>query len=223
MIHALLAHEQELSVAGTTTSAVTVEWAMSEMLRNPRVMAKAQAEVRQAFKGKKRICGVDIKELKYLKWVIKETLRLHPPGPLLAPRQCREECEIAGYTIPVNTVTIVNAWAIGRDPEYWNDAEKFEPERFSNISIDFRGNDFELIPFGAGKRMCPGISFAVTNVELLLANLLYHFDWKLPEGINPQELDMAEKFGSAAGRKNHLYLLAKSHLPSNNDDATKNI
>ncbi|XP_027084207.1 premnaspirodiene oxygenase-like [Coffea arabica] len=205
----------ELSVAGTTTSSVLVEWAMSEMLKNPRIMAKAQSEVRQAFKAKKRICGGDIQGLKYLKWVIKETLRLHPPGPLLAPRECREECTISGYNIPINTVTIVNAWAIGRDPEYWNDPEKFNPERFSDKSIDFRGNNFELIPFGAGKRVCPGITYGVTNVELVLANLLYHFDWKLPQGINPQDLDMTEVFGASAGRKNNLYLDAKIYIPSN--------
>lgn len=205
---------QELSVAGTITSSVVAEWAMAEMTKNPRIMEKAQAEVRQAFKGKKRIYGVDIQQLKYLKLVIKETLRLHPPGPLLAPRECREECNIAGYTIPINTVTIINAWALGRDPEYWNDPEKFEPERFSNSSVDFTGNNFEFIPFGAGKRMCPGINFAVTNVELLLAHLLFHLDWKLPGGISPEELDMTETFGASAIKKNELSLLAKFYITS---------
>ncbi|XP_027183146.1 premnaspirodiene oxygenase-like [Coffea eugenioides] len=204
----------ELAVAGTITSAVATEWAIAEMLKNPRVMAKAQAEVRQAFERKKNIGVNDVQELKYLKLVIKESLRLHPPGPLLAPRECREECKIGDYIIPSGTVTITNAWAMARDPEYWNDPERFEPERFYNSSIDFRGNDLELIPFGAGKRLCPGINFAVTNIELLLAHLLYHFDWKLPGGISPEDLDMAERFGAAASRKNELRLLPKTYAPS---------
>ncbi|CAI9094694.1 OLC1v1030476C1 [Oldenlandia corymbosa var. corymbosa] len=204
----------ELSVAGTITSSVIVEWAMSEMVKDPSILEKAQAEVRQALRGKEKIDGSDIQGLKYLKWVIKETFRLHPPGPLLAPREAREQCEIQGYVIPVGTVTLVNAWAIGRDPEYWNDPEVFKPERFESTSIDFTGNNFELIPFGAGRRMCPGINFGVTNVELLLAQLLYHFDWELPDGMKPEELDMFESFGAAASRKNELCLHAKLYVPN---------
>ncbi|CDP20312.1 unnamed protein product [Coffea canephora] len=199
--------------AGTETSSTTVEWAMSEMVRNPNVMAKAQSEIRTAFKGKKKIEETDIQELKYLRLVIKETLRLHPPGPLLVPRECREECEIEGYTIPVKTRVLINAWAIGRDPDYWNDPESFKPERFKSNPVDFTGTHFEYLPFGAGRRMCPGISFGLANVHLPLALLLYHFDWKLPDGLDPCDLDMSETVGITASRKDSLRLLATSYDP----------
>ncbi|KAA8544291.1 hypothetical protein F0562_022303 [Nyssa sinensis] len=129
-------------------------------------------------------------ELKYLKSVIRETMRLHPPVPLLLPRESSEKCEINGYEIPAKTTVIVNAWAIGRDPKYWTEAERFQPERFLNSLIDFKGTDFEYIPFGAGRRICPGILFALPNIELPLAQLLYHFNWKLPSGLKQEELDM---------------------------------
>ena len=171
---------QDMFIGGTDTSSTIMEWAMSEMMRNPRVMEKAQAELRQVLKGKEVIHESDIQGLIYLKMVIKETLRLHPPVALLVPRECREQCKINGYDIPIKTKVIVNAWAIGRDPEYWDDAQIFLPERFENSSIDILGHDYEYIPFGAGRRMCPGIAFGLANVELPLAQLLYHFDWKLP-------------------------------------------
>ncbi|XP_024930844.3 desmethyl-deoxy-podophyllotoxin synthase-like [Ziziphus jujuba] len=195
--------------AGTDTSSTTVVWAVSELMKHPKVMEKAQAEVRKLCQGNKRLIHEDdIQKLSYLKLVIKETLRLHPPVPLLLPRECREACKIDGYEIPLKTRVIVNAWAIGRDPEYWNDAESFIPERFGGSSIDYKGTDFEYIPFGAGRRMCPGIAFGMANVELPLANLLYHFNWKLPTGIQPENLDMTEAFGATVGKKNDLYLIA---------------
>jgi cytochrome P450 len=188
---------------------------MSEMMRNPRVLMKAQAQIRQAFKGKTKIQDNDIQDLSYLKSVIKETLRLHPPAALLMPRECREACEIDGYDIPVKTQVFVNAWAIGRDPAYWHDAESFIPERFDNSSIDYKGtNNFEFIPFGAGRRMCPGISFGLVNTELPLAQLLYHFDWKLPGKMKPEDLDMTEAFGGIVERKNHLHLIPTSFSPA---------
>ncbi|KAF7153385.1 hypothetical protein RHSIM_Rhsim01G0120400 [Rhododendron simsii] len=180
--------------AGTEASSNTVEWAMSEMVRNPRVMEKAQAELRQALQGKKRIGESDIQGLKYLKLVIKETLRLYPSALLL--RECREQAEIDGFRIPVKTQVIVNAWAMGRDPEYWDDAEKFSPERFDNSPVDLLGNDFQYIPFGAGRRKCPGMTFGLANIELPLAQLLYHFNWELPGGAKPEDLDMRETFGA---------------------------
>ncbi|KAL2489917.1 Cytochrome [Forsythia ovata] len=204
----------ELFTAGTDTSATVIEWAMAELMKNPTVMKKAQSEVRQAFEGKENFTDSDIRKLNYLNMVIKESLRLHPPLPLLGARSCREKCTIDGYDIPVNTVALVNAWSIGRDPKYWHNPESFEPERFSNSSVHYTGNHYEYLPFGAGRRICPGITFGVATVELVLAKLLYHFDWKLPDGISPEELDMTENFGAIAGRKNGLYLIPKSYIPS---------
>lgn len=199
---------QDIFSAGTDTSAATVEWAMSEMIRNPRVLKNAQEEVRQVLDGKKKVHETDIQGLKYLKLVIKETMRLHPTLPLLLPRECRESCEIDGYVIPVKTKVIVNVWALGRDPEYWDNAECFIPERFENSSYDFKGTNLEYLPFGAGRRSCPGILFGMASVELVLASLLYHFNWELPDGMNCGDLDMLESSGITLRRKTSLQLIA---------------
>ncbi|KAG7963143.1 hypothetical protein I3843_09G104500 [Carya illinoinensis] len=203
----------DMFAAGTDTSSTTVVWGMLEMMRNPTVLEKAQAEIRQAFGGKKKIHEKDVGNLSYLKLVIQETLRLHPPLPVLFPRECTEPCEIDGYEIPVKTKVIINAWAIARDPAYWNHAESFMPERFAGSSTDFRGTSFEFIPFGAGRRMCPGISFGLANVELPLAHLLYHFDWELPGRTKPEDLDMSETVGAVAARKKPLYMIATAFTP----------
>ncbi|XP_055818837.1 premnaspirodiene oxygenase-like [Solanum dulcamara] len=198
---------------GTETSSTTTDWAMVEMMRNPRVLLKAQAEVRNAFREKETFDENDVEELKYLKLVIKETLRLHPALPLLVPRECREEVDLNGYTIPLKTKVMVNVWAMGRDPKYWIDAESFKPERFEHCSIDFVGNNFEYLPFGSGRRICPGISFGLANVYYPLAQLLYHFDWKLPSGINPSDLDLTETAGLTCARKGELYLIPTPYQP----------
>ncbi|XP_071739909.1 premnaspirodiene oxygenase-like [Rutidosis leptorrhynchoides] len=202
----------DLFNAGTDSSASTVEWAMSELIRNPDVLKKAQAEVREAFKGKELVQVNDIQRLKYLKLVIKETLRLHPVVPLLLPRECRESCEINGYVIPIKTRVIVNAWALGRDPEFWQDPECFLPERFINGSFDFTGRNLWYIPFGAGRRMCPGGIFGLASVEIVLSHLLYNFDWNLPEDVKP-ELDISDTSGATCRRKNSLYLIATPYIP----------
>ncbi|XP_076958107.1 cytochrome P450 71AV8-like [Bidens hawaiensis] len=197
----------QIFAAGSDTSAVTIQWAMSELMKNPRVMKKAQHELRQVLKGKTKIHESDIQELHYLKLVIKETLRLHPPIPFLLPRECSKNCEIGGFHIPVNTKVLINAWLIGRDPDYWNDPESFTPERFSESSFNMLGTDFEYFPFGAGRRMCPGMLLGLTNVELPLAMLLYHFDWELPNGTTSNDFDMLESFGTTLKRKNDLLLV----------------
>jgi cytochrome P450 len=199
--------------AGTETSSTVLDWAMAELMRNPRVMAKVQAEIRESFKGKTSIEESDVQALKYLKLVIKETFRLHPPIPLL-PRACRDECVVDGYTIPLKSKVMVNIWSMGRDPEYWPEPETFKPERFENSSVDFLGNHFEFIPFGAGRRICPGMNFGLANVELPLAQLMYHFDWKMPEGMSPDDIDMSETEGVATPRKNHLFLVPIANGPS---------
>ncbi|XP_052111378.1 cytochrome P450 71D9 isoform X2 [Arachis duranensis] len=192
---------------GSETSAHTIDWAMTEMIRDPGVMEKAQAEIRELFNRIGKVDETLINELKYLKSVVKETLRLHPPAPLLLPRECGEACEINGYYIPYKSKVIVNAWAIGRDPKNWSEPEKFYPERFIDSDIDYKGNNFEFVPFGAGRRTCPGSTLGLLNVELALAYLLYHFDWKLPSGMKHEELDMSEAFGVAVRRKKDLQLV----------------
>ncbi|XP_062081357.1 tabersonine 16-hydroxylase 2-like [Humulus lupulus] len=170
-------------VAGGETSSTVVEWATAEMVKNPTVMKKAQEEVRQVFGGKENVEEENLNQLEFLDMIIKETLRLHPPV-VLVPRESRESCVIYGYQMAEKTKLVVNTWAMGRDPKYWTDPEKFYPERFHESCTDFKGNDFEFIPFGAGRRMCPGIFFALADIKLPLAQLLFHFDWKLADGIN---------------------------------------
>ncbi|XP_058742866.1 cytochrome P450 71D10-like [Vicia villosa] len=198
---------QDLFSAGSETSSGIVLWAMSEMVKNPKVMKEAQAEVRGVFDRKGYVDETGLPRLIYLKSIIKETLRLHPVVPLLIPRESRQRSQINGYEIPAKTRVAVNVWAIGRDPRYWAEAESFKPERFLNNPIDFKGTDFEYLPFGAGRRMCPGIAFALPNVELPLAMLLYHFDWKLQNGMENEELDMNESFGFSLRRKSDLCLI----------------
>ncbi|PHU07086.1 Cytochrome 71D6 [Capsicum chinense] len=203
----------DMFAAGTETTSITTIWAMVEMMKNPSTFAKVQAEVREAFRDKATFDEMNLEELKYLKLVIKETMRIHPPLPLLIARECREETNINGYTIPENTKVIINAWALGRDPKYWDDAESFKPERFEQCFMDFFGNNFEYLPFGSGRRICPGILFGLANVYLPLAQLLYHFDWKLPTGMEPRDLDMTESVGGTAPRKSDLYLVATPYQP----------
>ncbi|XP_021720178.1 cytochrome P450 71A26-like [Chenopodium quinoa] len=170
--------------AATDTTYTLLEWAMAELLKHPRAMKELQDEVRGCISrsGKKGVDEDEVKNMKYLKAVIKETLRLHPPLPLLVFRESSQDVKVNGYDIAAGTQVIINAWTIQRDSASWEEAEEFHPERFLNSSVDFRGQDFEFIPFGAGRRSCPGISFGIVDAELVLATLTYEFNWKLPEG-----------------------------------------
>ncbi|KAK4491025.1 hypothetical protein RD792_001746 [Penstemon davidsonii] len=192
--------------AGTDTSSTLIDWTMVELMRNPRVMEKAQAEVRQVFKDGKITDEGEVQKLKYLKNVIREALRLHPPVPLL-PRASREERVIKGYTIPSKVKVLVNNWAMQRDPKYWTNPESFEPERFETNSKDFIGGDFEYLPFGTGRRMCPGMTFGLASVDFPIATLLYHFNWKLPGEMMPKDIDMIESPGITALRKDNLFVV----------------
>ncbi|KAL2927662.1 Cytochrome P450 76AD1 [Bienertia sinuspersici] len=182
--------------AGTDTTASTLEWAMSELMKNPEKMAKTQAEIKEAL-GKD--CSIvqesDIEKLPYTQAVIKETLRLHPPTVFLLPRKAEANVTLYGYVVPKNSQVLVNLWAIGRDPKIWKDADVFSPERFLVSDIDIKGRDFELLPFGAGRRVCPGLNLAYRMLNLMLATLLQSYNWKLGNGMNPSDLDMTEKFG----------------------------
>ena len=176
--------------------------------------------MREAFKGQDKLTEDDITKVRlgYLHQVIKEALRLHPPAALLLPRECRETCRVMGYDVPKGTKVFVNVWAMGRDDKYWGDAEAFRPERFENSTVDFKGADFEFLPFGAGRRMCPGMSLGMANMELALASLLFHFDWELPCGVGAEDMDMTETFGITVRRKSKLWVHAKPHVPCTPSD-----
>ncbi|KAM6562354.1 hypothetical protein CsatB_022352 [Cannabis sativa] len=181
--------------AGVDTGAITMVWAMAELAKKPKLMKKAQDEVRTCIGNKGKVSETDIDQLQYLKMIVKETLRLHPPVPMLVPRETISHFTVNGYDIEPKTLLQVNAWAIGRDPKNWKDPEEFIPERFEGSSIDFKGQHFELLPFGSGRRACPAIYMGTTTVEFGLANLLYSFNWKLPDGMKEQDLNMEEIAG----------------------------
>uniref|UniRef100_A0A453M8M4 Uncharacterized protein n=1 Tax=Aegilops tauschii subsp. strangulata TaxID=200361 RepID=A0A453M8M4_AEGTS len=181
----------DMFAAGTDTSSIVLEFAMAELMRKSHLMAKLQAEVR-----------------------MKETLRLHPPAPLLLPRLTMAECDdVNGYMVPAGTRTIVNTWALCRDTESWGEkAEEFWPERFmdgAKAAADFKGRDFQFLPFGAGRRICPGMGFGLVTVEIMLANLVYCFDWELPDGMREEDVDMADMFGVTMRRKEKLVLVPR--------------
>ncbi|OEL37176.1 Premnaspirodiene oxygenase [Dichanthelium oligosanthes] len=202
--------------AGSETSATTLEWAMAELIRNPKAMERATAEVREAFGALGAVPEHALGELRYLHLVIRETFRLHAPVPLLLPRQSQEPRRVLGYDVPVGATVLVNAWALGRDERYWSgDPDEFRPERFEAEAraVEFKGADFELLPFGAGRRMCPGMLFGLANVELALASLLFHFDWEAPGVADPAEFDMTEAFGITARRKANLLLRPILRVP----------
>ncbi|KAM7507017.1 hypothetical protein LguiA_017470 [Lonicera macranthoides] len=185
----------DLFAAGTDTTSSTLEWAMAELLRNPETMVKAKAELQEVIGKGKILQEVDVNSLPYLGYIIKETLRMHPPVPFLIPRKVETDVEACGCIVPKGAQVLVNAWAIGRDPTLWEDPLSFNPERFLGSEIDVRGRDFELIPFGAGRRICPGLPLAIRMVPVMLGSMINLFDWKLDGGIEPKNLDMAEKFG----------------------------
>nr|WJK44487.1 geraniol-10-hydroxylase 2 [Camptotheca acuminata] len=185
----------DLFIAGSDTSAITTEWAMAELLREPKVMQKAQQELIQTIGTKRLVKESDMDKLPYLEAVVKETMRLHPAAPLLLPYKARNDAQILGFTILKDTQVLVNAWAIGRDPKYWDNPMSFSPERFLGSGLDYKGRDFEYIPFGAGRRICPGMPLAVRMVHLMLASILQSFSWKLPAGTTPENIDMGEQFG----------------------------
>ncbi|KAL5717945.1 hypothetical protein ACHQM5_010894 [Ranunculus cassubicifolius] len=210
-IHGVL---MNMFVAGTDTIYTTVEWAMAELVNHPKTMKKLQEEVRKVVGAKSDVDEDDIKKMDYLNCVIKETLRLHPPLVLNLQRVSTTSAIIDGYTIPAKIVVMVNVWAIARDPSIWEKPNEFIPERFFNNPVDFRGQDFEFIPFGAGRRGCPGISFGVTSVESILANLLYWLNWELPGGENKKDIDTTEAFGLSVNLKHPLHLFPIFHSVS---------
>ena len=206
---------QDLIAGGTDTSATTVEWAMSELLKQPHLIRKATEELDRVIGRDRLVEERDIPQLPYINAIMKETMRKHPVAVLLAPHLALEDCNIAGYEIRKGTRIFINTWSIGRNPSIWDPPEEFCPERFLGKDIDVKGQNFELLPFGSGRRMCPGYSLGLKMISSSLANLLHGFNWKLPDNMKVEDLGMDEVYGLATPRKFPLIAVVEPRLPLN--------
>ncbi|CAN0908680.1 Geraniol 8-hydroxylase [Linum grandiflorum] len=200
----------DLFVAGTDTTSSTLEWAMVEMLRNPVTYAKAKEELDQTIGKGNHLHERDILRLPYLQAIVKETFRLHPASPLLIPRTAGADVEIYGFTVPKGAQILVNVWAMGRDPDTWDNPTSFMPERFLGSEIDVRGSSFELVPFGGGRRICPGLPLAMRMLPMMLGSLVHWFDWTVEDGVKGESLDMEEKFGISLQKAKPLVIVPKA-------------
>lgn len=205
--------------AGTDTSSSTIEWAIAELIRHPKVRAQVQQELDSVVGRDRLVTELDLPELTYLQAVIKEIFRLHPSTPLSLPRAASESCKINGYDILKGSTLLVNIWAIARDPNEWADPLEFRPERFlpggEKYNVDVKGNDYELIPFGAGRRICVGLSWGLRMVQLGTATLAHAFNWELPGGLKPEKLNMDEAYGLTLQRAAPLVVHPRPRLSPN--------
>jgi cytochrome P450 len=209
---------KDVFVAGADTSLAALEWVMTELVRHPSILKKAQDEVRRAVGDKGMVEESDLGALHYLRAIIKETFRLHPVIPLLVPRESVAPCNLGGYDIPARTRVFINTYAMGRDPELWDQPLEFRPERHGNgngndagEAVDLVDPEFKVLPFGGGRRGCPGYVFALATLQLALASLLYHFDWALPAGVRAEDVDMDEIFGLSTRKKEPLLVVVKKN------------
>lgn len=206
---------QEALTAGTETSATTTQWAMSELILNPHLIKQAQEELDAVVGVDRLVQDSDIPKLPYLRAIVKETFRLHPPAPFSVPRESTQPSQIMGYNLPAQTTLIFNLYAIHRDPDVYENPDMFNPDRFmKHPEVDHTSmyDYYQLMPFGAGRRMCPGYQLGDMLVHLMVANLLHSFDWGLPKGENVESFDMSEVMSLLVSRKNPLYLVANPRL-----------
>ncbi|XP_041997408.1 cytochrome P450 98A2-like [Salvia splendens] len=198
----------DMITAGKDAIAISVEWAMAELVRNPRVLAKAREELDRVVGGERVMSEEDFSRLPYLQCVVKEALRLHPPTPLMLPHRAGAHVRVGGYDLPKGTVVHVNVWAVARDPEVWENPLEFRPERFLESDVDMKGHDFRLLPFGAGRRVCPGAQLGIYLVASMVGNLVHHFEWE-----SKAEIDMRENPGIVTYMKTPLEAVATPRLP----------
>nr|WLK78565.1 flavone 6-hydroxylase [Salvia plebeia] len=201
-----------LIAGGTDSTAIVLIWAVSLLLNNRHALKKAQEELDKHVGRERRVNESDIANLVYLQAIAKESLRLYPPGPLGGTRRLTQDCKIGGYDIPKDTWLIVNLWKLHRDPKVWPEPLEFRPERFLNggKNVDVKGHDFELIPFGAGRRICPGTNFGLQMMHIVLASLLQSFDLST---VSDQPIDMTESAGLTDIKATPLDVLIAPRLP----------
>ncbi|XP_011090419.1 cytochrome P450 84A1-like [Sesamum indicum] len=202
----------DVMFGGTETVASAIEWAMAELMRSPEDLKKVQQELANVVGPTRKVEEPDFDKLTYLRCCLKEVLRLHPPIPLLL-HETAADAVVSGYHIPAKSRVIINAWAIGRDQTSWEDADSFRPARFLGEGApDFKGSNFEFIPFGSGRRSCPGMQLGLYALEVAVAHLLHCFTWELPDGMKPSELDMGDVFGLTAPRATRLTAVPSPRL-----------
>ncbi|XP_058729880.1 cytochrome P450 93B16-like [Vicia villosa] len=206
--------------AATDTTAISVEWTISELFNNPKVLKKAQEEVERVTRNERLVSEADSPDLHYIHAIIKETMRLHPPIPMVM-RKGAEDCEVDGKMIPKGSLVCINTWAMGRDQKIWENPLEFRPERFleseGGSSIDIKGHHFELLPFGSGRRGCPGMPLAMRELPTFIGALVQCFEWKMidSEGKilgNGKKIDMDERPGLTAPRANDLVCIPVARL-----------
>nr|AFK42518.1 unknown [Lotus japonicus] len=203
----------DIIIGAVDTTIMSVDWNMAELIGHPRVMKKLQDELKNVVGMGRMVEEADLPKLPYLDMVMKETFRLHPPAPLLPPRECTEDITINGYFIAKKSRVLVNSWTLGRDPKMWSDNfEDFYPERFHNTDIDSHGHNYQFLPFGSGRRRCPGMLLGLTTVPFLLAQLVHCFNWELPPGVSTDDMDMTEEFGLTTPRTQNLLAIPTYRL-----------
>lgn len=199
-------------MTGSESTSETLIWALSLLLNNPKLLKLAQNELDVQIGKSRWVEEADIANLNYLKAIVKETLRLYPPGPLSGPREAIEDCYVGKFFVPKGTRLIVNLWKLHRDPRIWSDALEFKPERFldNHAGISLKGQSFEYIPFSSGRRMCPAVNYGLQVVQLTLARVLQGFDITTPMGM---AVDMNEGLGIALPKVKPLEVLLTPRLP----------
>ena len=203
-------------VAGTDTSATTIEWTIAELLRHPDQMKRAREELNSVCGPNQLVKEEDLDRLPYINAIVKETFRLHPATPLGLPREAHQPIQLQGYTLPKGTRLFINQWAVHRDPAVYDQPEEYNPERFlEGTEIRIEGDSqYQLIPFGSGRRNCAGLPMAQLVIPLVVAHLLHSVDFALPEGQDPKDMDMSESFGLAAPMSHPLMVYATPREPA---------
>lgn len=200
--------------AGMDTTAISAEWAMAELIKNPRVLQKVHEELDRVIGNGRVMTELDFTDLPYLRSVTKEALRLHPPTRLMLPHRANTNVKVGGYDIPKGSTVHVNVWAIARDPEVWKNPLEFRPERFLEEDVDIKGHDFRLLPFGAGRRICPGAQLGLDMVTSMIGRLVHHFNWAPPSGVSPEAINFAERPGVVTFMNTPLEVVATPRLPA---------
>lgn len=203
-------------IAGATdTSAVTNEWAMAEIIRNPKTQRKIQDEIDAVVGLQRTVTEADLPKFPYLMCVVKETFRLHPAGPFAIPRESMQDTKVAGYDIPQGTRVLLNFYSLGRSERIWEEPGEFRPERWAEEDLaQIQDAQFRIMPFGNGRRGCPGSHLGSTMVLLTLSRLVHGFSWTFPGGVTSETVDMSESFGTTIPMRSRLCALAKPRLAS---------